>query len=170
MLHALELGPDEPGQQAVRRDWQALREAGLPSQLDHAGATNAPHVTVVAAPELPAAAERLAVSALGTMLPLRVRASGLLILGGERVTLARTVDVDDDATRAVLDVRAATPGRQHVGWLPHVTLARRVLRTDVQRAVEVLGHADVELELTGLRRWNPTAGTARLLTSVMPGR
>ena len=34
-LHALELVPDDAGDAAVRRDWQALRDAGLPSQLDH---------------------------------------------------------------------------------------------------------------------------------------
>src|SRR6478735_2891076 len=55
-LHALELVPDRAGQDLVRRDWQALRDAGLPSQLDHHGATNTPHVTVVSAPVLPEAA------------------------------------------------------------------------------------------------------------------
>ena len=49
-LHALELLPDDDGEAAVRADWQALRDAGLPSQLDHAGETNTPHVTVVAVP------------------------------------------------------------------------------------------------------------------------
>ena len=37
-MHALELLPDEAGCDVVRRDWQALRDAGLPSQLDHRGA------------------------------------------------------------------------------------------------------------------------------------
>jgi len=34
----------------VRASWAALREAGLPSQLDHRGASNAVHLTVVSAP------------------------------------------------------------------------------------------------------------------------
>ena len=51
-MHAIELLPDAAGCEAVRRDWQALRDAGLPSQLDHRGATNSPHVTAVAAPAL----------------------------------------------------------------------------------------------------------------------
>ena len=47
-LHALELVPDDAGDHAVRRDWRALHDAGLASQLDHPAATNTPHVTVLA--------------------------------------------------------------------------------------------------------------------------
>lgn len=154
-LHALELVPDGAGRELVRGDWQALRDAGLPSQLDHRGRSNAPHVTVVSAPELPDAALDVARTRLGGLLPVRARAAGLLILGGSRVTIARAVDLDDDVVRRALAVRVQVPDRQHVGWLPHLTLARRVERADVQRAVEVLGHADVELTLTELRRWDP---------------
>jgi len=162
-LHALELVPDDAGQDLVRRDWQALRDAGLPSQLDHTGLTNAPHVTVVAAPYLPPEAIDVARVRLGSMLPLRVRAAGLLLLGGRRLTVARALDVEDDAVRRVLAVRVQVPDRQHVGWLPHVTLARRVERAHAQRTVEVLGHEDVELVLTSLRRWDPERGTVQTL-------
>ena len=51
-LHALELVPDDAGRAAVRALWDALREAGLPSQADHTGASNQPHVTVVEAAAL----------------------------------------------------------------------------------------------------------------------
>ena len=75
-LHALELVPDEAGQELVRRDWQALHDAGLPSQLDHTGATNAPHVTVVAAPRLQADTERLAIALLEPLLPIGCASRG----------------------------------------------------------------------------------------------
>ncbi len=65
-LHALELVPDAAGDDAVRRDWQALRDAGLPSQLDHAVATNTPHVTVLALPELTPDTESRASGAVRT--------------------------------------------------------------------------------------------------------
>jgi hypothetical protein len=143
----------------VRASWAALRDAGLPSQLDHRGPTNAVHLTVVAAPALPEASVERARRLLGPMLPLRARASGLLLLGGARVTLARAVDVDDDAVRAVLGVRATVPVRQHPGWMPHVTLARRVPRDLVQRAVDAVGWDDVVLSFVELRRWDPDAGT-----------
>ncbi len=157
-LHALELVPDDDGAEVVRRDWQRLRDAGLPSQLDHPGRTNSPHVTVVSAPALPDAAIDVAQVRLGSLLPVRARTAGLLLLGGDRLTIARAVDIDDDVVRRVLAVRVQVPDRQHVGWLPHVTLARRVDRSDVQRAIEVLGHEDLVLTLTELRRWDPDAG------------
>jgi hypothetical protein len=157
-LHALELVPDDEGRELVRRDWQALREAGLPSQLDHRSPTNAPHVTVVSAPSLPDEALDVAQARLGSLLPVRARAAGLLLLGGDRLTIARAVDIDDDVVRRVLAVRVQVGDRQHVGWIPHVTLARRVDRADAQRAVDVLGHADAVLRLTELRRWDPDLG------------
>jgi hypothetical protein len=147
----------------VLRDWQGLRDAGLPSMLDHTGASNTPHLTVVSAPALPDAALDVAKARLGALLPVRARAAGLLLLGGERLTIARAVDIDDDVVRRVLAVRVQVPDRQHVGWLPHVTLARRVPRADAQRAVDVLGHADVELTLTVLRRWDPERGQVTTL-------
>ncbi|MEO9323706.1 hypothetical protein ABFT23_09465 [Nocardioides sp. C4-1] len=158
-LNALELLPDDDGEAAVRADWQALRDAGLPSQLDHAGATNTPHVTVVAVPALDADDEARAVDLLAPLLPIQVRASGLAVLGRERLTIARLLDVDDPVLRAVLDLRATLEDHAHPGWLAHVTLARRFPRADLQRAVDLLGADDVVLRLTRLRRWDPEAGT-----------
>ena len=162
-MHALELLPDEAGCDVVRRDWQALRDAGLPSQLDHRGATNSPHVTAVAAPALGVAEEQRAVDLLGPLLPTDVRAAGIALIGGHRVSLVRLLDTPDTLGRAVLDLRGHVPGVQHTGWLPHVTLARRLDRADVATALEVLGHDDVVLSLTTVRRWDPDAGIVTTL-------
>lgn len=156
-LHAFELVPDEAGRETVLRDWRALREAGLPSQLDHRGVTNTPHLTVLAAPALPPDEE--AAAAFGPLLPVRVRTTGVLLLGGERVTIARAVDVDDAVVAAVLALRRDVPDLAHPGWLPHVTLGRRVPRPEAARALDAVGYADVELSFTALRRWDPDAGT-----------
>ncbi len=161
-LHALELVPDAAGDDVVRRDWQLLRDAGLPSQLDHTGSTNTPHVTILALPALGPGLERRAVEIVGTLLPVTVRPSGLALLGGEKVTVARVLDVPPALVRAVLDLRDGQDDR-HPGWLPHVTLGRRVARDDVQRAVDVLGHADHELTLVGLRVWDPERRAVRIL-------
>ena len=156
-LHAFELVPDAAGREAVLGDWHALRDAGLPSQLDHRGATNTPHVTVLAAPQLTSDAR--AAELLGPLLPVRARVSGLLLLGGARLTVARALDVDDAVVAAVLDLRRGVADLQHRGWLPHVTLARRVPRASAASVLDVLGWADVELVLTELRRWDPEQGT-----------
>ena len=60
----------------------------------------------------------------------------------------------------------SSPDLPHPGWLPHVTLARRVERADAQRAVDVLGADDVVLRLTTLRRWEPANESIELLLSV----
>lgn len=100
-LHALELMPDDAGQDVVRRDWQALRDAGLPSQLIHAGATNAPHLTVVSASVLPEEAIGVARARLGSVLPFRVQVPDRQHAGWlPHVTLARGLS-RDDAQRAV---------------------------------------------------------------------
>ncbi|MGZ6754355.1 MAG: 2'-5' RNA ligase family protein [Nocardioides sp.] len=158
-LHALELVPDEAGRDAVLADWQALREAGLPSQLDHKGMTNTPHLTLVAAPALSQEVADRGAEVIGSLLPVTVRTSGLLLLGGKRVTVARTLDVSDELMAAVVGLRREVDGRQHDSWLPHLTLGRRIDRGSVQVAVDALGHEQVELRLTALRRWDPDAGT-----------
>jgi hypothetical protein len=162
-MHALELLPDEAGCDVVRRDWQVLRDAGLPSQLDHRGTTNSPHVTVLAAPALDGGDEQRAVELVAPLLPAQVRASGIALLGGTRVSVVRVLDVPDPLVRVVLDLRSQVRDVQHVGWLPHITLARRMDRADVGPAVEALGHEDVVLTLASLRRWDPDAGIVTTL-------
>jgi hypothetical protein len=162
-LHALELVPDAAGHDAVRRDWQALRDAGLPSQLDHTGTTNTPHVTVLAVPAIDAATETRAAELVGALLPVTVRVSGLALLGGDKVTVARLLDVPPALVRAVLDLRDRSEGERHAGWLPHVTLGRRIPRADAERALAPLGYDDVVLTLTTLRRWDPERCEVRIL-------
>ncbi len=164
LYHSLELLPDDVGRAAVLADWRALRDAGLRSQSDHRGMTNTPHLTLVAAPAITPEVERRAVDELESLLPLTVRTSGLLVLGGRKITVARVVDVDDALIAAVLRIRAQVDSPQHPGWLPHLTLGRRLPRADAQRAIDVLGHGDVELTLTELRRWDPDVGTVTRAT------
>ncbi len=162
-LHSFELVPDAAGRAALLMDWQALREAGLPSQLDHQGASNTPHVTVLAAPGLPS--DDLAAQLVGSLLPLRVRTSGVVLLGGPRVTVAYVLDVDDRLTTAVLELRRGMPDLPHHGWLPHVTLGRRIPRASAAVALDALSGGEAEFVLTELRRWDPDAGT---VTTVGP--
>ena len=49
MAHSLEVLLDDHGEAAVRSIWQALEDAGLPSQVRVKSPTNRPHVTLVAA-------------------------------------------------------------------------------------------------------------------------
>jgi hypothetical protein len=162
-LHALELLPDDAGCEAVRRDWQALRDAGLPSQLDHRGNTNSPHVTLASAPVLGPEDRARASALLAGHLPMTVRTAGVGLLGDERVTVVRLLTLPDEATRAVLDLRATIASVAHLGWLPHITLARRVPRADVARALAVVSRADTSITLSSLRHWDPDAEAVHTL-------
>lgn len=166
-LHSLELVADAAGEAAIRADWQALRDAGLRSMLDHVGATNTPHVTVIALPSITSIDEARAVDLLGGLLPVNVVTSGIAVWGGSAVTVVRTLDVADRVTRAVLDLRAATTGHQHPGWSPHVTLARRLPRDDLPRALDAIGHTSVEVSLSVLRRWDPELREVRTLAGAV---
>ncbi|MBS42003.1 MAG: hypothetical protein CMH83_02260 [Nocardioides sp.] len=161
--HALELMPDAEGVALIRRDWQKLRDAGLPSQLDHSGTTNAPHVTVLEAERLGPEVEDEAVRRLAPLLPMALRAAGVVVLGGQRVTIARLLDVPDELTCEVASLRIEHGSSRHEGWLPHFTLARRVPRSEVQRCLDAVGYLDVEIPLVGLRRWDPDTGEATSL-------
>ena len=80
-----------------------------------------------------------------------------------RVSIVRLLDVPDELISAVVRLRTEVPRSQHPGWLPHVTLARRVPRSSIPTALDVLGHDDLTLRLSELRRWDPDAGTVRAL-------
>ncbi|MBZ5736277.1 hypothetical protein K8Z61_17420 [Nocardioides sp. TRM66260-LWL] len=160
-VHALELVPDEAGRALVRAQWQALADAGLPSQLARPGVSDVPHATLVSGPELSQEALDVAIVRVGSLLPVTGRLSGLLLLGSTgSVTIARALELDDDVVRRVLALRVQVPDRRFPGWLPHVTLARRVPRADVPRALEALeaAPADEEIVLSELRRWDPERG------------
>ncbi|TIC86574.1 2'-5' RNA ligase family protein [Nocardioides sp. GY 10127] len=167
--HSLELVLDDPDDLAVRRRWEALREAGLPSQADHASPTNAPHVSLVEAPVIDDAALDVARARLRTLLPVTARVSGLLVLGGRRLTLARPVVLDDDVVRRALAVRVQVPERLRAGWLPHLTLARGLDPARLADAVAVLAEVDAasgaleEVLVTGVRHWDPDRGHVRAL-------
>jgi 2'-5' RNA ligase len=168
-LHALELSPDATGAAAVVAAWQQLADAGLPSQLLHQGMTNAPHVTVVATPD-PVSADVVehAVRLLAPMLPVTVALSGLIVFGGPRPGLAWALEVPDELVAAVLELRATTVGHRHRGWLPHVTLARRLKRADVGAAWAALEPGPRELVLTTVRHWDPERELVRTVHDVGP--
>lgn len=172
-MHSIELLLDAATDTAVRDQWQALRAADLPTQADHQGATNAPHVTLAARPLFDDSAdERLA--GVFAALPLPVDLGSLVVFGAppRGLVLARLVVV----TSALLDLHArvhealgvAVGDARHTTpdhWTPHVTLAHRMTPEQLARALEALDDAgSPALEgatLTSGRRWD---GTAKVVT------
>ncbi|PPG33522.1 hypothetical protein C5B97_00125 [Pseudoclavibacter sp. RFBB5] len=78
--------------------------------------------------------------------------SGLLELHAEVHALSGTVS-------AASDLPHTTPG----SWTPHVTLARRLKLTDLDRALSALELEPIEAQATELRLWDARVGTAHQL-------
>jgi hypothetical protein len=162
MTQAVELLPDPESDAAVREQWRLLEHAGLPSRARHGSPSNRPHVTVVAVAALRPEAEEQIARACADRLPLDLRLGAPVIFGVDPVVLARLVIPTAD----LLDLQAAlarvvgvqpgsltSPG----SWTPHVTIAHRLPRGDVARALQVLPVESIRLCFDAARRWDGDA-------------
>jgi 2'-5' RNA ligase len=170
MTQSVELLLDDELDAAVRAQWATLAAAGLPSQAQHTGETNRPHITLTVAGAVPPYVEIALKSALTGRLPLAVRLGGVLCFAGRdgRQVLARTVV----PTAELLELQAicaelfdGLPGSdrhlQPGAWSPHVTLARRLTPDQVGSALAVLGaDPDPAGHAVAVRRWDSDARTA----------
>lgn len=157
---SLELVLDEAADAEIRREWTLLDEAGLPSQAQHTGASNRPHITLLVRTAL----GDLATETLEHRLPLDLTLGAPLLFGtGRTRVLARSVVPRADllALHAAVhtlagpgdDVPHTVPGE----WTPHVTLARRLPLDRVGEALAAAPGSPVVARVGGIRRWD--AGT-----------
>lgn len=162
MVQSVELLLDDAADAAVRAQWRALADAGLPSQARHTGASNRPHVTLAALPAVDPACEPSLAAACGPVLPLAVRLGSPLLFGRDPYVLVRSVVVTPallalhaDVARIVRtpDGTLTTPGL----WTPHVTLARRLPGELVGRALDLVAGDDLDAEGVAVRRWDGDA-------------
>ena len=171
MAHSVELLFDQNTEAAVRREWVALAEAGLPSQARHRSPTNRPHVTLTVAERIdPSVDAELREPAGG--LPLECRIGAPVVFGHQSLTLVRLVVPStgllllQQSVDAICAPYLARGPFQHVRpgqWTPHVTLSRRLASSDLAAALDVLGGGDVVGTFAGLRRWD---GDARVDTAI----
>lgn len=171
-MHSIELLLDSATDDAVRGQWRRLADAGLPSQARHSGASNAPHVTLVAAETLTDAHDA-ELEDLFQALPLRVSFGGLVVFGRppRGLVLARGIAVSEAILRLqrrVHELASGTPALAPHGvashglpgdWTPHVTLGSRLTPEELARAVEVLGEEPDPAtgSFVAARRWDSTA-------------
>ena len=154
---ALELSFDERSATAVEDQWRALRFLGLPSQLDHRGMTNAPHLSLVVASAITDDVVARVREFFSAALPIRLDVRGLITFGtGSRVTLAHLAEPPRAVVDEVTALRQASPLVRHPVWTPHVTLARGIPAARLGEALAVVGSGSEEpVGLTGARRWDP---------------
>lgn len=165
-LHSVEAVLDTATDERVRHEWDLLAAAGLPSQASHRGESNAPHVTLCAAGDVPDVAETRLAQALGSYEPVPVRLGALVVLGSRHLVLARLV-LPSPALLGLharvaeaFDVAGDVPEHVEIGrWLPHVTLGRGLGPGQVGEAIAALGRVPLlDGSLASVRRWDPTAG------------
>lgn len=171
--HSLELVLDAPSDAAVRDRWRLLEEAGVPSLARHPGATHRPHVTVASGPRPTEEALRTAARRLGPLLPLELPVAVLALLGApSRVTLVELVVPAGLLRTAQEELAGLWPGADDRPWLPHVTLAQRLIPGSVARALEALGGgaagAPTQRRAVSLRWWDPDSGTVTPVTDSQP--
>ncbi|OZC47774.1 hypothetical protein CH289_21365 [Rhodococcus sp. RS1C4] len=161
MVQSLELLLDESLDAAVRREWQILLDADLPSQARHTGESNRPHVTLAVADEMEGLDARIADEYLAVEFPIRLGA--YVLFRGKHITLARAVvpsrKLLDLHSRAATILGDADGNRSHTQpgkWSPHVTLARRMTRVELAEALVRLDSAQPDLvgHTVALRRWD----------------
>ncbi|MCU1544302.1 MAG: 2-5 ligase family protein [Microbacteriaceae bacterium] len=155
-MRSLELTFDETTDAAIRRDWDTVAAAGLPSLASHASASNRPHISIAVGPEL-AAGDELAAALRA--LPLTLRFAGFVIFGPRRgsFVLARAVVVSRDLLELHAAAHATQPGVLEVTlpdrWTPHVTLARRLTAAQLAIAFDGLPAAS-DGQMVGARLWD----------------
>jgi 2'-5' RNA ligase len=167
VAHSVELLLDPDTDQAVRRVWQDLAEAGLPSQAAHRAPSNRPHVTMTVAAAIDGAVDA-ELSDVAAALPVPCRLGAPLVFGRGPFILTRLVV----PSAGLLDLHAqvhricllhmpsgpfahAAPG----SWTPHVTVARRLDGAALERAVALAGGPTLDGAFVGLRRWDGDART-----------
>ena len=171
VTHSLELLVDDALNEVIRAQWRTLADAGLPSCARVATPTNRPHVTLIAAPSIPAEVD-VALVPLAMRLPVPVRGRSRCCLRARPPAAARLVV----ASSELLSIHAATlrlaavddpfahglPGE----WTPHITLARRMTAEQVGTALALLPSAEPHGSASAIRRWDGDAHTEH----VLPGR
>lgn len=162
MVHTVELVFDPDTEAVIRRIWDGLREAGVPSQAP----ASRPHATLTVAERIDPAVDQL-LAQLAECFPFPCRIGAPLLFGRAKVVLSRLVvpttellDLHAEVYRRCLPhlqpgpMANALPGQ----WTGHVTMARRVVPAQLGRALRIAGRPpEIEGSFVGLRRWDGNA-------------
>jgi hypothetical protein len=170
MVHSIELVFDRDSDAAIRRIWQDLAVAGIPSQAP----ASRPHVTLVVADRIAPDVDALLAPA-AERLPIACVVGAPLLFGRTSAILARIIVPTAELLALHAQVyRLALP---HLTpepmpnclpgqWTGHTTLARRVGGHQLSRALRIAGRpAQLEGSFVALRRWDGNKRVEHLLSA-----
>ncbi|WP_407688780.1 2'-5' RNA ligase family protein [Mycobacterium sp. HUMS_1102779] len=159
MVHSIELVFDPGAEAAIRRVWDDLAGAGIPSQAP----ASRPHVTLAVADRIAADVDEL-LRPVSARLPLPAIIGAPVLFGRGDVVFARLIVPTGELLALHAEVHRlcaahmapgpmanSLPGR----WTAHVTLARRVGGAQLGRALRIAGRpSQIDATFAGLRRWD----------------
>jgi 2'-5' RNA ligase len=159
MVHSIELVFDDNTEAAVRRIWDELAGAGIPSQAP----ASRPHVTLAVAESISNEVDEL-LGPVRERLPLSALIGAPVLFGRTSAVFARLLVPTSELLALHAEVHRlcgphltpapmanCLPGQ----WTAHVTLARRVGGEQLGRALRIAGRAaQIEGSFAGLRRWD----------------
>jgi hypothetical protein len=162
MVHSVELVFDPDTEAVIRRIWDGLREAGIPSQAP----ASRPHVTLTVADRIEPDVDGL-LAALNDRFPLRCVVGAPLLFGRSQLILTRLIVPTIDLLALHADVYRLSLPHTHPDpmanslpgqWTGHTTLARRLHGSQLGRALRVAGRpSEIKGRFIGLRRWDGNA-------------
>jgi 2'-5' RNA ligase len=169
MVHSIELVFDRDTEEAIRRIWNDLAEAGIPSQTP----ASRPHVTLAVAGRIAAEVDELLIP-VSRHLPLGAAVGAPVLFGRASVVFARLVVPTSELLTLHAEVHRlcrphmvpgpmanSLPGQ----WTAHVTLARRVGGAQLGRALRIAGRpSHIDGRFAGLRRWDGNKRVEHLIS------
>jgi 2'-5' RNA ligase len=152
-MRSLEVLLDPESEVRIRGQWEALEAAGIPSLALHTSASNRPHLTLLAGPELTPPPP----GALGE-LPATVELGAVLLFPhAGRFVLAwgavRAPALDALHARATELMPGAVPTSLPESWTPHISVSRRLRAEQLGQAVPLLGEP-FTVGLASIRFWD----------------
>jgi hypothetical protein len=168
MVHSIELVFDSDTEAAIRRIWDDLAGAGIPSQAP----ASRPHVTLAVAESISAEVDEL-LSPVTKRLPLGCAVGAPVLFGRATAVFARLIVPTTELLALHAEVHrrclpylapAPLPNSLPGQWTAHVTLARRVEGGQLGRALRVGGRpSHLDGRFAGLRRWDGNKRVEHLL-------
>lgn len=165
---SLELLLDAASEAAVRDDWERLRASGHSSLAASTAVANRPHVTAVVRTDLPVPD----LSPLARILPLDIRLLAPIVFShsdeARRGVLVRPIHLTPELDalhrrlHAICGPGTDLPHTAPGAWTPHVTLARRLILSQMPEAIARLAPAR-DATIVGVRRWDAAHRESRVL-------
>lgn len=168
MVHSIELVFDPDTEAAIRRIWDDLAGAGIPSQAP----ASRPHVTLAVAEHIAADADEL-LGPVRERLPLQCAVGAPVLFGRATAVFARLIVPTSELLSLHAEVHrlcrpylapAPMPNSVPGQWTAHVTLARRVGGAQLGRALRIAGRpSQIDGRFVGLRLWDGEKRVEHLL-------